>query len=321
VGAPLKQGVIMSVAAVQPLAPVYPIKSSSPAVASAGETTRERVVKKFKAVVLNPDTPLWLGNVGSIARAIEQIVSPFIQTSIKIQKLLSGTQFTAALNAPFNIYEVATGFAKVLKEKGTEVKLDHGLELISNIGQLSEDIGGIASAFKDLKIVTGAFAWLTPLAIFSAITSTVTYIMDGRTIFYCSKLLAKTKAKYANNPEGLLKKHAYHLERQGGIDMDLCKKVLEKVEAAPQPNKEPQTALLKAIRHRVKSRRLCQALNIVVTTISIIVTAIFLLSSAQALLIAGAALIVALSVISMARRGINLYSNHQFEKRLSAINY
>lgn len=314
-GTPLKQGVVMSVAAVQPLAPIYtkPKTNLAPVV----ETHCQGIVKKFKAVVLNPDTPLWLGNVGSIARAIEQMVSPFFQTAIKIQKILAGTQFTAALNAPFNIYEVATGFLKVIKEKGAEVKLDHGLELISNIGQLSEDVGGIASAFKDLKIVTGAFAWLTPLAIFSAITSTISYIIDGRTIYFCSKLLAKSKAKYANNPEGLIKKHAYHLERQGGVDMNLCRKVLKKVEGQPHP-KEHET-ILKEIQQRVKTRRFCQALNIVITTVSIIATAIFLISTAQGLLIAGAALVVALSVISMARRGINLYSNHQFEKRLSAI--
>lgn len=311
----------MSVAALQPFANVAAPKRAEAVNAPAVETTAQRFFKKIKAVVLNPDTPLWLGNVGSIARSIEQIVAPFFETAVKVQKLLAGSQFTSVLNAPFNIYEIATGFAKVIHEKGKESRLDNGLELVSNIGQLSEDVGGIASAFKDLNLVTSSFAWLTPLAIFSTITSTISYIIDGRTIFFCSKLLAKSKAKYANDPQGFIKKHAYHLERQGSVDLELCKKVFEKIDAAPAPIQKNEQIVLKAIRERVKTRRACQILNIVITTISIIATAIFLLSSAQALLIAGAALVVALSVISMARRGINLYSNYRFEHKLEGIKF
>lgn len=311
----------MSVAAVQPLTPGFAPKKAVAKHAPVIETTRQKVFKKFKAVVLNPDTPLWLGNVGSIARSIEQIVSPFFKTAVKIQKLLAGTQFASVYNLPFNIYEVATGFVKLIREKGKEKKLDNGLELVSNIGQLSEDVGGITSAFKDLNIVTGAFAWLTPLAIFSTIASTVTYIMDGRAIYFCSKLLSKTKAKYADNPQALLKKHAYHLERQGGVDVALCKKVLNRVNAAPAQNKENEKTILKAINKRVKTRQACQALNIVITTISIIAAAIFLFTSAQALLITAAALVITLSVISMARRGLNLYSNYRFEKKLNGIQF
>lgn len=311
----------MSVAAVKALSPSYAPKKAVAANAPMVESHRHKIFKKMKAVVLNPDTPLWLGNVGSIARSVEQLVAPFFTTAIKVKKFLAGTQFISVLNAPFNIYEVATGFVKLIREKGKENKVDNGLELLSNIGQLSEDVGGIASAFKDLNLVTSSLAWLTPLSIFSTIASTVTYIMDGRSIYFCSKLLSKTKAKYANNLQGLIKKHAYHLERQGGVDVKQCNQVLEQIKAAPEKNQQNEQLVLKAINKRIKTRQICQALSIVITTISIIATAIFLLASAQALLIAAAALVIALSVISMARRGLNLYSNYRFEKKLTRIKF
>lgn len=303
-------------------APLVPALKAAPAAAKTrtiAVSVKDHAVRFFHAVVLNPDTPQWLGNLGSIARSVEQLASPFFALSEKAHKILGGSQLFALYNAPFNLKEVMFGIKNMIQAKTLEERVDEGLEMVTNFGQLTEDIGGIAGGLQELKFISSSLAWLSPLAIFAAAASTINYYIDGKAIFHCSKLLKKMKVKYLNDPKALIAKHGYHLRKQGNVTIASCEEILGKIDRAGDNKEAVEKKLSKAIREKIRFRRISQALSIVVTTISLIATAIFLLTSAQAFLIAGAALVIALSVIAMARRGMNVYSNYKFEKRVEKI--
>lgn len=270
--------------------------------------TRENKCREFvESIVFNSDTPTLLGNIGGEARMIHSLASEGIPKLKKFTRALSTTRFVSIINAPFNVYEVITGTANLIMDKGKEKRIDNGLDLISNIGQLGEDIGVVAEAINDLKPIAHIAYLTTPLTIISVAFSVVTYIIQGKSIYWCKKIIKKLETKPLDK---VFKKHHYHIERQCEIDPKIIKKAIK------VNNKE---AVVKELKKRIHAKIACHALTIAITTIGIIASIIFLSMTASPLLIAGSALMATLFLLGIVKKGVDYFSNRRLHRSISKL--
>lgn len=268
---------------------------------------QERKHSFIDSIVLNPDTPMIIGNVAGEARSIHAIASKIIPELKRFTRGLVATQFASILNMPFNVSEVITGTFKVITEKGKERRADNALELAMNIGQLGEDISGIASTVNDLRPLLSGFAWVTPLSIGAVALSAVNYAINARNIFWSRRLIKQLDQDPLRK---IYKEHRYHLEKQCGVSPSLVRKALKCT------NRE---AAVKEIKQRIKAKTACHALALVITTIGIVTTIIFLTMTASPLLLAGSALLALLFALGITKKCVDYFSERQLKNKISQI--
>lgn len=277
----------------------------------------KKACNKFKAVIIHSDVPFWIGNVASLARSVHQLALPYFAKLSRIATPLATTQFTGLLNLPYTVKELVTG-AKEMKNEPTH-RSEIGLDIISNIGQLGEDIGNIGSALKDLRPLLMPFQWLSKLSIISTAISTVNYVIDGRALYKMHRVKQKAKDKFEINPSRFVEKHARVLDKQCGVDIELLKKVVKPLDYKSEKGQEDIKACQHALKTRIKYKRLGTALNLLATTVGIAVTAIFIVTTAPQWAVAGTALLAFTTVVIISKKVVNYYADHKFKKQLNEI--
>lgn len=272
---------------------------------------------KTKNAIVKSEVHNWAGNVCTEAKITCDLVSERMSTPKSVKSFAAGIQFVALADAPFSLYELGKSIRDLIKAKNRKERTDHCLSIAATISQLADDVISTVSAIKDFNLVTSAFKWIPGLTIVSSILSTANFGIEGRNIHYGRKMMKKLKKPdVLANPSNMLKKHAYRLETYCGIDPKLVSKALD----ASKGNEARQKTTLTACNHemakRIKFKRFCQALNIVVAAISLIAGIILLASPLAPLVIAATALFATATAITMTRRAVNLYSAHSFKKRM-----
>lgn len=267
----------------------------------------ERKCNFIDSILLNPDTPMVIGNIAGEVRSIHSIASSIVPELKKFTRSLVATQFVSILNAPFNISEVITGVFKVITEKGKQRRIDNGLELAMNIGQLGEDISGIAATINELRPLLSGFSWVAPLSVASVALSVVNYAINARNIFWSRKIIKQLDETPLKK---VFKEHRYHLEKQCGVNPQLVKKALKSGNEA---------LAVKEIKKRIKCKTACHALALVITTIGIVTTIIFLTMTASPLLLAGSALLAILFALGITKKCVDYFSERKLKNKISQI--
>lgn len=273
--------------------------------------------RKVKVILTNEDIPFWTGNVGSLARSVHALALPYFARLGKIAKAVAATQFTGLISLPFTIKDLVTG-AKDLK-KEPKHKTDTALDVISNTGQLAEDVSNIGSALQSLKPALMPFAWIARVSLASTILSAINYVIDGKALYSMHRIKKSAKDEFEYNPSKFVEEHAYRLENQCGVDVEKFKKVVKPLSYTTEKGQENIKTCRKALKQRINYKRLGTALNIVATSIGIAVTAIFAFMTAPAWAVAGTSLLIAGSLLLISKKVIDYYANHKFIKQIKQI--
>lgn len=272
---------------------------------------------KTKDAVVNSEIHAWTGNIVAEAKITCDLVSEKIATPKTVKTLAAGTQFAAVLDVPFSLYELIKTIKSLVKSKTRNERLDHCLTIATTVSQLADDVISTVSALKDLNLVSSAFKWIPPLAIASGILSTANFAIEGRNIHYGRKMLKKlNKPKVLADPTEMLKKHSYRLKTYCGINPKLVQKALVASQINEVRYKTTLVACNEEMAKRIKIKRFCQALNIVVAAVSLIAAVILLASPLAPLVIAATVLFGVATALTMTRRAVNLYSEQSFKKQM-----
>lgn len=272
---------------------------------------------KTKNAVVKSEIHNWAGNVVTEAKITCDLVGERISTPKSVKAFARGVQFVALLDAPFSLYELGKSIRDLFKAKNKKERIDHCLSIAATVSQLADDVISTASAIKDFSLVTSAFRWIPPLTIVSSVLSTANFAIEGRNIHYGRKMMKKLKKpEVLADPTKMLKKHSYRLKTYCGINPKLVSKAIEASKVNEARHKTTLVTCNREMAKRIKIKRFCQALNIVVAAITLIAGIILLASPVAPLVIAATALFAVGIALTMTRRGVNLYSAHAFKKRM-----
>lgn len=272
-------------------------------------------LKTTRNVFLNEDAYPWLHALGGEARAIMGVAKPFFQVHETAHRAMAATQFTTAFTMPLSLYGIINDLVDLAKETGKNAVLDNTLSLVGDVGDLLDGIGTFASALVELDAAPAAtMTWAGPLALAASLASSVFFVVHGRGIYYCNKVLNELATTHPDELLVLVKKRNYHLARQCSVKPNFIKNIVEKIHQGPA---EERTDRLKqvseSIKTRIQHKLISHALGIVITLIGIVASVILFATGIVAWGIAASVILGVLFTASMGKMAFEIYSHRKFK--------
>lgn len=261
-------------------------------------------VKKFFKEVLNPQIiKVGLAVVGvftGIVKSLQEFgKAPKALKDVHKLKILNFLKFPFILNSLASKVDRVAQVIKKPKKFSPEDKLDLGLEVASNVGDLGNNIASVASALAALNLVPAAsVAWTTPLGYAMIPLAVAGYVLSVKNFVQASiftsefnKATHKKEAGEAlDNTIELLKnnqaRNKKYVKKYLDADAEKLLPRLEQVQRAAkekiesgntvfvEQGKKEQAQAMRALKERVSTQIANQALGVLIGTIAMIATAI-----------------------------------------------
>ena len=289
-----------------------------------------RAIKKAKGFIFHPDVPSWVSSLCGQARAIHSITRPLFNVLSKLNPFVAATQFTSVVTMPLDFRQMILDVAQLIREKGKHARLDNTLGLIGDVSLVGDGAATFMSALIDLGGVASSFMRVAgPLALISALVSSVFFVIHGRGIYYNARLLHELKRPEEGNESSsrlmIVKKREYHLKRQCGVNIEMLLQTIETINTATENVETKELKLQKTyevLRTRIKQKAFSHALGILITAVGVVAGILFfiaLFTPFAPIGIAGSALLIVLFTASMSKMAFEVYCNWRFKKRMRSI--
>lgn len=298
-----------------------------------------RTYKKIEAFFVDPNKPSWINAIVGEARAVFGVTKHFFKILERASKIFASTQLTHIISLPFDLHSFVMRFYDLAVGKGLQEKIDALLGTVGDISSLGDGITTVITALAEIgAIAQNAMAWAGPLNIASNLLSAIFYVINGRSLYFSSKVQKELnqKLKGPGKPDyrgavDVLKKHNYALKNHSGVSMQILDEKIAQVFKEYRLSKATQTekdekfdAQMKQVfsnlQKRIVLKQASIGLGITTTTIGILATIIFAFSPLCALLAAvGASFLAVMYFIVMGKLIHDIYANALFNRKMKQI--
>ncbi|KAF3362645.1 hypothetical protein PHSC3_000884 [Chlamydiales bacterium STE3] len=297
-----------------------------------------KVLKKTRNFILSGDALSWVNTIGGEARAVYGLVTPYFGTLIRASKAFAATELTRIFSLPFDAQNLVMSCHDFFANQG-EAKIDAYLGVLGGISDVGDAASTLATVFVELGALgASAMSWATPLSVGCTILSSVSILMNARSLYFSSKTVKKLdKYLKPNTPETpdykgacrVLKKQNYFLENHCSVDTKLLQKKITSVYNARRPSEyngdkagynKRMDQIFEALKTRIQYKQFSSVLSILTTKLGLIATALFLFSPLFApLAISGLGILTILFAINLFKMGFDLYADTRFHKKIKVI--